>query len=438
MSNAAKKDPQVLIENTAKPQEREPNKIPRHILKKPVVASSRKNVINIIQQVMDELAAKSVMSQVENVEDAKAALLDQPRSLLFVDWNLGPEIAVQILKEGRLEDDSLNLRPILLLIPNVTSEIVAIAMEYSVTKIFAGQISAPSLKEQIGQVRQIMEAEQAIADQLATIADARKTGDKSLVDQIFSELFEQHSHDSRLTVEYAEHLIETNQWMKAEVLLHPLWNREPPYLRALSAYSRCLIKKGSISDAEGVLKRAKVINPYNVDRLISLGDVLLMSGKTVEAQENFSEALQIDRNNKDAKAGKAKCQLVQDDINEALNLVKEIATPRELASIFNMAAVIAVREEKYEQSVKLYQTAKDLVASDPWLVARISFNQGLAFHKWDKPDEARAQFDIAIKLDSAYSKASRMVAALDRAEASNNDIDELQDSEESFVTAQRS
>ena len=436
MSNAAKKDQPIPTDEATKVTvDRDSIKFPRHILKKPVVASTRKSVINIIQQVMDELAAKSVMVQVENAGDAKSALTDQPRSLLFVDWNLGPDVAVQILKEGRGETDSLNLRPILLLIPNVTSEIAAIAMEYSVTKIFAGQMTATGLKEQIGQVRQVMEADQAIVDQLASIAEARNSGDKSLVDNIFSNLYEQYPNDLRLIVEYAEHLIETNQWMRAEVLLHPLWNREPPYLRALSAYSRCLVKKGSLSDAEGVLKRAKVINPYNVDRLISLGDVLLMSGKAQEAQDNFSEALQIDRSNKEAKAGKAKCQLLQDDINDALNLIKDIATPRELASIFNMAAVIASRGQKYEHSVKLYQTAIGLVGSDSWLAARLAFNQGLAFHKWDKPQEAREQFDLATKLDPAYAKASRVTAAMNHAKAANAEVDELQDSEESIVVA---
>lgn len=435
MSNAAKDDLPVATEELAKPLDREPHRYPRHILKKPVVASTRKNVINIIQQVMDELAAKSVMNQVENVIDARDALIGQPRSLLFVDWNLGPDVAVQILKEGRGQGDGLNLRPILLLIPNVTSEIAAIAMEYSVTKIFAGQLSAPSLKEQIGQVRQMTEADEAIVDQLASIAGARKSGDQSLVGEILSDLYEQYPNDLRLLVEYAEHLIETNQWVKAEVLLHPLWNREPPYIRALSAYSRCLIKKGSLSDAEGVLKRAKVINPYNVDRLISLGDLLLTSGKVQEAQANYSEALQFDRGNKDAKAGKAKCQLLQNDINDALNLVKDIATPRELASIFNMAAVIASRDKKYEHSVKLYQTAIGLVASDSWLVARLAFNQGLAFHKWNKPQEAREQFDLAMKLDPAYAKAARVTAALIRAEVADAEMDELQNSEESFVSA---
>lgn len=436
MSNEAKKDHPVATEEATKPLlDRETRKHPRHILKKPIVASTRKGVINIIQQVMEELAAKSVMIQIENAVDAKDALTEQPRSLLFVDWNLGPDVAVQILKQGRSEANGLNLRPILLLIPNVTSEIAAIAMEYSVTKIFAGQITAPSLKEQIGQVRQMIDADQAIADQLESVAEARKSGDKSRVDQILSSLYEQYPNDLRLLVEYAEHLIETNQWVRAEVLLHPLWSREPPYIRALSAYSRCLIKKGSLSDAEGVLKRAKVINPYNVDRLISLGEVLLMSGKAQEAQVNFSEALQFDRGNKDAKAGKAKCQLLQNDINDALNLVKEIATPRELASIFNMAAVIASRDQKYEHSVKLYQTAISLVASDPWLVARLAFNQGLAFHKWDKPQEAREQFDLATKLDPSYAKASRATAALNRSETADAEMDELQNSEESFVAA---
>lgn len=412
--------------------ERELSKAPpKHILNRPIVATSRKMVVSLMQQVMDEMGVKGSLIHVENLADASEALTAKPDSLLFVDWNLGGEVAVPILKAGRGED-KLNMRPILLLMPNVTSDSVATAMEYSVTKVFAGQLTAPSLKEKVEQVRKTQETDRVIIRQLKKLAEARKVGDKKLASEIVTVLHGQYPSDLRITVEYAEGLIETENWIQAEVLLHPLWNREPPYLRALSAYSRCLLKKGSSGDAESVLKKAKLINPNDIDRLIELGDVLLMNGKVDEAQQNFSEAMQQDKTNKNAKFGKAKCSLVQDDVNNALHLIQEVASPRELASIFNTAAVMAAREKKFEHAVKLYETAAGLVSTSPWLQARLAFNQGLSFIKWDKPADALKQFELAAKADPTFRKATRTIAILRRDLGQPANTESLEGSEESI------
>lgn len=428
--------PDTAASSDVEGEESKPALPPKHILKRPIVATSRKNVITLMHQVMEEMGATGSLIQVESLTAATEALNSKPDSLLFVDWNLGADVAVPILKAGR-GDDTLNLRPVLLLMPNVTSESVSTAMEYCVTKVFAGQLTAPSLKEQIEQIKKIQEIDRPISKQLHKLAEARKTNDREAVAELISSLHAQFPSDLRITVEYAECLIEAEQWVQAEVLLHPLWNREPPYLRALSAYSRCLLKKGSNGDAESVLKKAKLINPNDVDRLIELGDVLLMNGKVEEAQQNFSEAMQRDKSNKDAKFGKAKCRLLQDDVNNALHLIQEVASPRELASVFNTAAVMASRDKKFEHAIKLYETAARLVAEDPWLQARLAFNQGLAFFKWEKPEDALKQFEQAAKIDPSFKKAVRTAVVFGRDRGQTAPIESLEGHEESIGVDRR-
>lgn len=406
-----------------------PKEAPRHILKRPIVATNRKNVVTMMQQAMEESGVRGGLSQVTSVRDAKEALAAQPQSLLFVDWQLGPDVAVGILGAGRA-GESLNLRPILLLINSVTTESAATAMEYAVTKIIAGQLTAPSLLEQIEYIKKNQENDAKINQQLRLVADARRAGDMESATQMISSLYEMNANDMRVAVEYSGFLIDTEQWQEAEAILKPISNREPPYLRALSAYSRCLLRRGQASEAEQTLKKAKLINPYDVDRLIELGDVLLMNGKTQEAQENFSEALQMDRSNKDAKVGKATCSLLQDEINSALQLMHEVVSPRELASVFNTAGIIATRDKKFQHAVKLYETAVRLVDKNPWLVARLAYNEGLAYNKWEKPEEARKQFERAAKADPEFKKAVRTGVQIGVEEAAD---DSLEGSEESFV-----
>lgn len=408
---------------------------PRHILKRPIVATSRKNVITMMQQVMEELGVKGGLSHVTTVREALEVLRDQPQSFLFVDWQLGPDVAVQILKAGR-DGEALNLRPVLLLIPNVTAESAATAMEYCVSKVVAGQLTAPGLLEQVEQIRKIQEGDSIINQQLQRLADARRLGDKDLAGEMITTLHELHPNDLRITVEFTEHLIQEERWLQAEKLLQPLCVRDVPYLRALSAYSRCLLKRGARMEAEAVLKKAKLINPFDVERLIELGNVLLINEKVSEAHQNYSDAMKLDRANQEARVGKATCNLLQDEINSALTLLQEKTSPRELASIFNTAAIMASRGDKFEHAVKLYETATRLVEANPWLIARLAYNQGLAFNKWNKPEAARKMFEKAAKADPQFKKAVKHGLSIAPA-VSESKTDEMEGAEETiFVGTQ--
>jgi hypothetical protein len=41
--------------------------------------------------------------------------------------------------------------------------------------------------------------------------------------------------------------------------------------------------------------------------------------------------------------GKTECLLAQGDVDEALELIKGFASPRELASVFNLAAILNIK-----------------------------------------------------------------------------------------------
>jgi tetratricopeptide (TPR) repeat protein len=165
------------------------------------------------------------------------------------------------------------------------------------------------------------------------------------------------------------------------------------------------MRKGDFEAAIALLERAKIINPLNVDRLIDLGNAFLSNGQVDEAMEEFKEAKALDPENKEASVGESKCLLMNGEVNEALMLLKTISGPREMASIFNTAAVLSMRGEKFEKAMSLYKSALAALGKDRPLAARLHFNVGLGYRRWQKFDKAIAHLKKSLELDPTYEKA---------------------------------
>lgn len=386
----------------------------RSLFRDAVIYAARKATTNALRLVLTEEVGVKQVNVTEDDETCRQALSEKPKAALIIDWGLGAAAVVPLLKIAQA--DPLVVRPVLLLANQVTPEVVAIALEYRVARIAMGQITASSLPGHLQQVLKSIIAESALAPVLAgpAVAEGEPPVPRTPA-QVIQDLeaaHERYPNNFRITVELAERLIEQEEWVKAEMLLHPLWTLDPPYLRALSAYSRCLMKKKAFADAEFVLKKGKLINPHEPDRLVELGDVLLQLGKVAEARENYDEARVLDADHRAASMGQAKCQLLEEDINEALAILQQSSSPRELASVFNTAAIISAREKRFEHSLALYKAASQAVGEDLKTLARLKFNEGVAYVKWGRMKEALACFEEGARLDPKFRKAAHNVQVI--------------------------
>src|SRR5690606_5910376 len=156
---------------------------------------------------------------------------------------------------------------------------------------------------------------------------------------------------------------------------------EEPPVRALHLMGRCYLKQGDLDAAIGQLERAKLINPLNVDRLIELGTAYLGTDNIERAMLNFADADRLAGDHSEAKAGLGKCHLLQGEVNEALALLKEHSGPRELASIFNTAAILSIRAKRFLKGMALYQAAVSASKGDKPVAARLVFNMGIGYNR---------------------------------------------------------
>src|SRR5690606_36982633 len=117
----------------------------------------------------------------------------------------------------------------------------------------------------------------------------------------------------------------------------------PDEVRLINILGRCELKRGNFAAATHMLQRARILNPFNPERLVELGGALLRSGRLDAAGEAFSSAADLDGNHRPARLGQSTVKLMKGEINDALGILAKVADPREMASIFNTAAILTIK-----------------------------------------------------------------------------------------------
>jgi protein O-GlcNAc transferase len=172
------------------------------------------------------------------------------------------------------------------------------------------------------------------------------------------------------------------------------------------------MKNGDHNGAIASLKGAQLISPYNVERLIELGNIFLTIDKPEEAEAAFDEVLDFAPASKEAKVGKSTSKMLMGEVNEALSLLNEFASPRELSSVFNTAAILAIRQKRYDAAFELYQKALQILAKKPKLVSRILYNMGIGYVKFGKPDKGLKCFEKSAEADPEFADAAHNIKVL--------------------------
>ena len=112
---------------------------------------------------------------------------------------------------------------------------------------------------------------------------------------------------------------------------------------------------------------------------------------------------------RDAKIGKGQCSLMDDHVNEALTVMKEVASDLEMASIFNTCAVLNMRQGRHQSGMNLYQSGLKALGKDARLQARLFFNMGIGYRRWGKRDKALQAFTQAQKLDPHFKRVEAQI-----------------------------
>lgn len=370
-----------------------------------VVHSKRADLVALLREGLKALGSPDPV-QAKNADDCIERLIKDPGAILCIDWQLGSEEVNQVL--GAIRGHfKIETRPVLMVIDEIEANVISTAAEYGVSQMHAGTPAPDTIRECLQALITEDEQTKSLKDVLVQVAVARGKGDWAIATPMLMELYDKHPGNERIALELAENLIAEGHWDQAEQVIQPYMASEPPNIRALHLMGRCFMSKGKFEEAIKLLEKAKIVNPHNVDRLIDLGDAFLNNNQIDEAMANFKEATALDEENKEAKFGQGKCLLMNGEVNEALALLKSMSGPREMASIFNTAAVLSMHHGAFEKGMQLYRSAFAALGRNDKIGSRLMFNMGLGFRRWKKEDKALACFARSLELDPTYLKAAK-------------------------------
>ncbi|SMF13575.1 tetratricopeptide repeat protein [Pseudobacteriovorax antillogorgiicola] len=366
-----------------------------------VIRQSLKNQgidTNNIHNVMDE---KEVMSAIDKSEYA----------YLILDWEVGAESVQNVLQHNR-KAHSIESHPVFLIAAKENEAILQAAKEYFVSACTIGEINTDTIREQIkglvGEYRRLSPIRQV----LLKVEKSRREGELDKAHEMLEKVLAHSPDNPRAIVELAESHISRNDWEAAENILRPHLAMDPPYARIKHLYARCRLKQNDYNGAIASLKGAQLISPYNTERLLEMGDLFLELDRVDEATDSFEEILKFAPEAKSAKLGKSKGMLLAGEINEALGLLRECASNRELSSVFNTAAIIAIKQEKFAVGFGLYKKALQLLARDKGLSARILYNMGIGFMKRGENEKGYSCFVKSNEMDPEFENAKHNVKVL--------------------------
>ncbi len=370
-----------------------------------ILLTKRPEIRDAIRQALkaEGLKAESITNSADD-KDCIQKVARSEYSLLILDWEIGAEKIQSVLNQSR-RASQLESHPVFLVASHEDENIVAVAREFFVTHIAIGEVTNEKIQTEIkGLVREYLNVS-PIRKMLLSADAHRRQGNSAQALDILEKILDKQPDNQRVALEIAETHIHESDWDKALELLNKFVKRSDALPRIRQLYARCRLKQGDHEGAIAALKDAQLMSPYNIERLLEMGDLFLKIDQPSQAEAAFNQVLDFAAGSKEAKLGKSTSKLLQGEINEALQILQSIASPRELSAVFNTAAILAIRAQNFDTGMGLYQKAAQILANNNKLSARIFFNMGIGFVKQGKPDKGLKCFQKAVENDPSFQPA---------------------------------
>lgn len=387
-----------------------------------IVFSQDDKAISLIKEHLKLKGVPNIMI-CDDAGQAKEGTERFPSALVIVHWSEGYEQDCCKVLSSAQGKSKLDSRPLVLLTSKVSHSLVATAVEYGVTQLHVGEIDSKAIASKIGTAVRSMANQQEVKSLMKKVSRLRDKGTHEEASNLLAEQVKKTPHNLRLRCELAESYLQQKKFRECLNVVETMGELDPPYLRALHIGGRCLYLLGQNQEAQEWLSKAQLFNPHNSDRLVDLGYTYLKMYNPAQAEQQFEMALNIDDENSEAKRGVGACRLLENQVNEALELFKDTSSAQETASVFNLAAVVAMKSGRHSAGMSLYDSAMKAVGSDRTIMARLVFNKGVGFKRMGKPEEARNCFEEALKLDASYEKARESLEKHTQPTRAASDVD---------------
>ncbi len=194
----------------------------------------------------------------------------------------------------------------------------------------------------------------------------------------------------------------------AEQLFKIASQNKEAQLMALNELGKTYLLGGKNKEAKAIFTKVLEASPNNLERLCNLGNLSLKEMDVEGAGRFFQKAEGIDAKDEKVASGK---NLVF-NINSFMDSHEKI--PKTYGSLLNAIGISFVRTGDIDKGIEHYKSALEYI-EDKGSKAKLSFNLGLGYAKWHRPDEALNWFQDAKKLSPDYQRADHYIGVMKKA-----------------------
>ncbi len=346
--------------------------------------------------------------------DCLSLLRDFPDGLLILDWR--GQLTTKILDASRGKN-SVDLRKIFLIVEHPEGGFLQIMTDYSLNGIHAGPITEGDIQRNIGVILDPNSPINLNKEKFADIMRCKLNHDLDRAVKLIEEMVQASPSNNKLKLELASLHIEREEWSAAEKIVDAVLLRELNLPRALHLKARCLLQRKKLANAREYLRLSTDLNPFNADRLIDFGELLLKLYEPQLARQKFIDAQALSPHDPRAKAGMIKSSMLLGTHNDIMRLMADISNERERAALFNNAAILCVANGDFARAVALYDFGSNLLTSNS-LKAKMIFNKSLSHMKAGERQLAIEICQEAMALDGNFSRAKGLLSKLEKVPAS--------------------
>lgn len=338
----------------------------------------RDEISKLLQQVGLEL--KTACS---NVTEAWKALGQDLADLLVLSSAVGETTAIALFDRIRGTEQYLNLPIIALMDTSTDTQNFTFLTDYPCVRL----VPLPCSKDRLLKELKELSTEQTFCIDMQRRVRAVLKDIKAASPEIEQKVT-QIAGTSPRPVE--THLISGDEYLRlgfaksAEGHYRRVLNVVSDHLRGMTSLSVSLHAQGRTADALDFLRVALRKRPQSVNRLCLMGELELSSLNPEKARTKFEQALKLDPDHSKAKAGMVVAQSMTDHLKTS---PKNAVSPPNLAAICNFIGISLVRQGKWDEGVKQYASALELIR-DRSQAGKLMFNMGLAYLRRGQKDKA--------------------------------------------------
>lgn len=374
----------------------------------------------ILVQVSDfltELGVANITTFGDSAEAWKWLESHPEPDLILHEWRLTKMSSVQLIQ--RLRSSGRNKAIVIVVSSLVTKKDLPLLREMSVASLVSKPINKKefllAISWNLSQDQlptQQKSLERKMLSHLASheVSEAEKLMPLYLADQKISEPAKSHM---KAQIYYHK----GNYTLARDFAIKSIKEGGKESLSVINLLGKTLMKLDDHSGALQCFKKAQDLSPQNISRMCDIATSLLMQGSGDLAQEQIQAARKIDPKNKDLLKIEVVSAINHNEIDKAVDLMKDDSINRDIVAALNNQAVSLIKTGNIDKALKLYQSTVEAMPAGA-LKAIVQYNFALARIRQGKQNLALALLVECLKVEDSkvFRKAKSMRAKIKKAQ----------------------